>query len=367
MDPQQLGGHHDMIRKYSETGFEQKLNRAATRFGIDPDTLRRDLTQIDPSGKFHTWLLQNLRYGFEYNSLDSKAWYRNLLERFVTKQRKHLVPEQFRDINQVRSWQHLEEILAEPVSPQLQKYTKLRGVSVVAESPSWIILKVTDPESASTLADSTTWCTLSVKRAESYIEDRAGLYVVFRIDPEGVSKYAQFTGDLSEFKTIANRSVTEVPDDLYALLEKLPLKGDVSELNESKRIERDEAREEAAAIATLEGLKPGDIVEDPFTYPRTAQVPIPEDVTFRDNLTIVLTPIKSLPAGLTVEFTLDLRSNHNLTQLPSRLVVGENLNLFGTPIQKLPPDLKVGGKIFGKNPVTGRDYSEEYVAQGGSL
>jgi len=62
----------------------------------------------------------------------------------------------------------------------------------------------------------------------------------------------------------------------------------------------------------------------------------------KGDLDLRNTPLQSLPPGLKVEGDLDLE-NTPIQSLPPGLKVGGNLWLLNTPIQSLPPDLKVGG------------------------
>jgi len=66
----------------------------------------------------------------------------------------------------------------------------------------------------------------------------------------------------------------------------------------------------------------------------------------KGDLDLEGTPIQSLPPGLKVEGNLSLYNCKNFKLLPDGLKVGGYLDLVNTPIQSLPPDLKVGGHLL---------------------
>jgi hypothetical protein len=67
--------------------------------------------------------------------------------------------------------------------------------------------------------------------------------------------------------------------------------------------------------------------------------------------------LKKLPDNLWAH-EINLTSCENLTELPSGLNA-ESLNLFHTPIKKLPEDILIQYIIEGTNPYTGKTYQEE--------
>ena len=72
------------------------------------------------------------------------------------------------------------------------------------------------------------------------------------------------------------------------------------------------------------------------------------------------TPISSLPPGLKVGGNLWLY-NTQINSLPPGLTVGDSLWLSNTPISSLPPGLKVGGSLWLYNIPISRKYSEEQI------
>ena len=71
---------------------------------------------------------------------------------------------------------------------------------------------------------------------------------------------------------------------------------------------------------------------------------LPDNLTVGGNLNLYGTQIKELPDNLTVVDYLDL-SCTSIKKLPDGLSVGGNFNLRGTPIEKLPDNLTVGGNL----------------------
>jgi len=71
-----------------------------------------------------------------------------------------------------------------------------------------------------------------------------------------------------------------------------------------------------------------------------------EDLKVRSDLILMRTPIEKLPNNLTVNGRLDLEGCKNLKSLPSGLKVAGDLDLIDTNITELPLDLKVGGNIY---------------------
>jgi len=75
---------------------------------------------------------------------------------------------------------------------------------------------------------------------------------------------------------------------------------------------------------------------------------LPKNLTKVDgNLQLINSVnLKSLPNNLTVNNKLNLYGCKNITSLPSGLKVEGYLDLRGTNITKLPPDLEVGGRLI---------------------
>ena len=84
---------------------------------------------------------------------------------------------------------------------------------------------------------------------------------------------------------------------------------------------------------------------------------LPPDLEFEDNLLLIRTPIEKLPDNLTVNGNLDLDSCKNLKSLPSGLKVKYDLDLRGTNITELPPDLEVGDSIYLYRTPLSKNYS----------
>ena len=73
---------------------------------------------------------------------------------------------------------------------------------------------------------------------------------------------------------------------------------------------------------------------------------LPLDLEVGTNLLCIGTPLEKLPDNFTVNGKLDLDSCKNIISLPSGLEVRGTLDIRDTNITKLPPDLQVGGNIY---------------------
>ena len=73
---------------------------------------------------------------------------------------------------------------------------------------------------------------------------------------------------------------------------------------------------------------------------------LPLDLEVGTNLLCIKTPLEKLPDNFTVNGKLDLEKCKNITSLPSGLKVLGTLDLRDTNITELPPDLEVGGHIY---------------------
>jgi len=73
---------------------------------------------------------------------------------------------------------------------------------------------------------------------------------------------------------------------------------------------------------------------------------LPPNLKVKGYLDLTNTPITELPPNLKVKGSLYL-TNTPITELPPNLKVGSSLYLRGTKITELPPNLQVGGQIFG--------------------
>ena len=80
----------------------------------------------------------------------------------------------------------------------------------------------------------------------------------------------------------------------------------------------------------------------------------------KGNLNLRDTPIQSLPPGLKVRGTLFLEDTP-IQSLPPGLEVEGDLILNNTPIQSLPPDLKVGGSLNLRGTPISKKYTEEEI------
>jgi hypothetical protein len=89
---------------------------------------------------------------------------------------------------------------------------------------------------------------------------------------------------------------------------------------------------------------------------------LPPDLSVGGYFDLSNTPITSLPSDLKVGGDFNL-SDTPITSLPSGLSVGGFLNLPGSKITSLPPDLKVKGDIFIYNTPFSESHTEEQTRQ----
>jgi len=84
---------------------------------------------------------------------------------------------------------------------------------------------------------------------------------------------------------------------------------------------------------------------------------LPDNLKVGGNLSLSNTPIKELPDNLKVGGILDL-SNTPIKELPDNLEVGRNLYLKNTQIEKLPDNLEVGGFLGLRNTPLSKKYTK---------
>jgi hypothetical protein len=81
------------------------------------------------------------------------------------------------------------------------------------------------------------------------------------------------------------------------------------------------------------------------------------------DLILMYSQIEKLPDNFTVNGTLDLQRCKNLQSLPNGLKVKFTLDLRGTNITSLPSDLEVGGSlILYRTPIANR-YTKEQIRE----
>jgi hypothetical protein len=73
------------------------------------------------------------------------------------------------------------------------------------------------------------------------------------------------------------------------------------------------------------------------------------------------TPIEKLPENLKVDGRLDLDGSKNITSLPSGLKVKDDLDLRNTNITELPPDLENGRVLILYRTPLSRNYPRDEI------
>ena len=88
---------------------------------------------------------------------------------------------------------------------------------------------------------------------------------------------------------------------------------------------------------------------------------LPPGLKVGGDLDLSNTPIQSLPSGLEVGGALYLENCKNLKSLPDGLKVRGSLDLSNTPIQSLPPGLKVEWNLYLRGTPISKKYTEEEI------
>ena len=100
--------------------------------------------------------------------------------------------------------------------------------------------------------------------------------------------------------------------------------------------------------ADLMGLPNGFLVSGYLDLAGTGIKALPERLSIGGSLYLEDNiEISALPANLTVGGCLFLMGCLALHSLPSGLTVGGDLYIEGTGITELPPDIKIGGNVYG--------------------
>jgi len=87
---------------------------------------------------------------------------------------------------------------------------------------------------------------------------------------------------------------------------------------------------------------------------------LPDNLKVGGGLNLINTPIKELPDNLQVGGGLYL-INTPIKKLPDNLKVGGSLYLRNTPIKELPDNLQVGGNLYLPNTPLSKKYSREEI------
>jgi len=87
---------------------------------------------------------------------------------------------------------------------------------------------------------------------------------------------------------------------------------------------------------------------------------IPDGLKVKGTIDLRFTQITSLPKGLTVGSDLKI-SNTPITSLPDDLTVGNSLSFTDTKISSIPNNLKVGGSLHLRDTPLSKQYSEDEI------
>ena len=111
----------------------------------------------------------------------------------------------------------------------------------------------------------------------------------------------------------------------------------------------------------IQSLPNGLKVKDTLDLRNTNITFLPTDIQVGKNLILMYSQIEKLPDNFTVNGALDLDSCENLTSLPNGLKVKDGLDLQNTNITSLPSDLEVGGDLILKNTPIADMRSEDQI------
>ncbi len=142
---------------------------------------------------------------------------------------------------------------------------------------------------------------------------------------------------------LMNTNITELSPDLKVGGNLTLIRTPIEKLPNNLTVNGDLDLEKCKKITSLpSGLN----VKGDLDLRDTSITELPPDLEFGGSLLLMRTPIEKLPNNLTVNGRLDLEDCKNLKSLPSGLKVIEILDLRGTNITELPPDLEVLEKII---------------------
>lgn len=413
-------------------GSTQEQQEATARaLGLSVERVLQLANSVDPTPekRFETWLLKQMKFKNIRLPEDGSRVLRVLTD-FVSLSNNRQIEQ--RDIHRYPRIHDLEEavwgiqgrkISTQP-SEEVRRVLELPGVSLVAESSSWVIVKIEDPQSASKLASGTEWCTSDSATARFYIP--WGLYIIYRRIGSKLKKFVQFTGDFSQFMDVHDSPLREVSDDLFEMLDGLfTLPDTFYAKNVSKlvlqvtkiknwpgklNLSRTKVSQLPSAlsvglldvsfcenlqhlpenlyvkldlIATGSGLvdlPKGLHVQRRLDVSHTSISMLPEDLVHFGELNLGYTPIERLPEGRNYPSNLNLNSCKRLEGLPNNLSVNGDLYLNDVNFLTLPENLTVGGTlclnnvritalplslkarhILGKNLQSGQDFQSEYL------
>jgi len=170
-------------------------------------------------------------------------------------------------------------------------------------------------------------------------KDKKLLFRTHRIIRDYIKNGSQGDLDLrGSFIEVLPKNLTEVNGDLL-LYRCKNLKSLPNNLTVNGRLDL----EDCTKITSLpSGLK----VTVYLDISQTNIKSLPQDLEVGTNLLCIGTPLEKLPDNFTVNGKLDLDSCKNIISLPSGLKVLGTLDLRDTNITELPPDLQVGGNIY---------------------
>ena len=87
---------------------------------------------------------------------------------------------------------------------------------------------------------------------------------------------------------------------------------------------------------------------------------LPDNLKVEGNLNLMKTPTKELPDNLKVSGDLNLYKTP-IEKLPDNLQIGDSLDLGDTPIKELPDNLQVGGYLNLINTPLSKTYSKRDI------
>ena len=363
---------------YSAGATKEQINAVAKKLNTTPELLLEIVHAYDPTKekKFEAWLIKQV--GFENIILpEDGRRVEQVLKDFIALSNKKQLSK--RDIQQYKRIHDLEAEIDEvkgievsgDLSHKLKEYLQLPGVSVLGQNKEWFILEVTEPSSAVPLALGTKWCTSAKETANHYIVNHKNLYVVFKKQGTSLEKWAQFTGNFTQFMNLQDHRITEVPDSLYNLIiSRLEENQKLVQLNPSRILTYIKEQKKCVWDLTLQTkidllpdtlhIKQGNLIINPSFEGDLSQIQslsvegeiiidcgittLPEDIWVGRDCRIYTqgVTIQKIPKSLVARESVYL---NGFSRLPEFFEVYANVNLSKCNIEELPDNLTVKGYL----------------------
>lgn len=172
------------------------------------DKLKEYILLVNPSTKYASWLLRQLKFRNIRLPEDSQRIiqlfcdFENFKSQLINK-----------NIDSYERIHELEDIIEKVKDKNTQNFSnkqivrniKLEGTSVYKENEKYLVIRLLTPEAAAHYAKETRWCTSNVATAASYLERHGGLYIIFEKIDGKLVKLAQFTHNFTQVMNVLDQ------------------------------------------------------------------------------------------------------------------------------------------------------------------